>query len=148
MNARAQSLQAWRQAHQQVLTTGGVVRIPKYFSFPHPREAGAYPTTTWPVGQFADYAIEIELGAAPLVVREFADRYEAFVTGVQLTRQIIALAESNPGLALFLGGALFGAAVGAGLTNSRQGAIVGAGLGLLAAAIVNSSLQRQRDVAS
>jgi hypothetical protein len=142
MNARAQSLGCWSRARQQVLATGGVLRIPRHVSFPHPREAGAHPTATWPVGQLADYAIEFERGAAPLLVREFTDRYEAFIAGAQLTAQIVALAESNPGVALFLGGALVGAALGAGLSNSRQGVILGAGLGILTAAIVNATLRR------
>lgn len=142
MNARAQSLQAWGQVLQQAVATGAVVRIPKQIPFPHPREAGAHPTTTWPVGQLADYAIEFELSAVPLVVREFADRYEAFITSVQTSAQIIALAESNPGLAVFLGGALLGAAIGAALSNSRQGVLVGAGVGVLAAAILDTSLKR------
>lgn len=142
MSARAQSLRAWGHVHQQVLATGGVIRIPKEIPFPHPREAGAHSTTTWPVGQLADYAIDFELGVVPLVVREFADRYEAFISGVQFSAQVIALAESNPGLAMLLGGALLGAAVGAALSNSRQGVLVGAGVGVLAAAILDKCLQR------
>jgi hypothetical protein len=142
VNSRAKSLKAWSRAHQRVLASGGVLRIPKNSRFPHPREAGALPTTTWPVGQLADYAIEFELGAAPLLVREFTDRYEAFVIGAQLTSQIVGLVESNPALALFLAGALLGAVVGAGLSNSRQGVILGAGVGILTAAILNASLKR------
>jgi len=141
VSARARSVQAWGRVHQQVAATGGVLRISKHIPFPHPREAGAHPTSTWPVGQLADYAIEFELGSAPRAVGEFADRYEAFITGVQLSAQITAFAESNPGLALLLGGALLGAAVGAGLSNSRQGVIVGAAVGMLAVAVVNKSLR-------
>jgi hypothetical protein len=65
MRTQAQSIQAWRNAYRAVNSSGGVLTIPKMASFPHPRDAGAYPTTTTPVGQLADYVFQVEIGAAP-----------------------------------------------------------------------------------
>jgi hypothetical protein len=97
------------------------------------------------VGQLADYALEFELGMAPLLIREFTDRYEVFLAGVQLTDQLIRWAEKNPSAAVCVSGALLGAVVGTAMTKSREGAWVGAGIGLLAAAILQAQLRRDRD---
>lgn len=145
MNTRAQSVQAWRAAHCRVLARGETLVIPKAMPFPHPRDAGARFTTTWPVGQIADYLLELELGSAPLLVREFVDRYEAFVTGVQLTQRAIQLVEANPTAALFMGGALLGASMGTALTRTREGALIGAGLGVLVVALLRGPISRNAE---
>jgi hypothetical protein len=147
MNTRAHSVRAWRAARSRISSSGGTITIPKAVPFPHPRDAGARLTTTWPVGQLADYAIELEIGAAPLLVREFSDRYEAFLAGIQLTQQAITLAEANPTAALYMGGALLGASIGAAMSRKREGALLGAGLGLLIAAIVDAKLRNDRQSA-
>ena len=107
-----------------------------------PREAGARTTISWPVGHLADYALELELGAAPLLIREFVDRYEAVLAGVALAERTLALVEANPTAALCLGGALVGAAVGTALTRKPDGAILGAGLGTVVALLVKAYLER------
>jgi hypothetical protein len=141
VNTHAQSTQAWRIARQRVAAAGGMVVIPKSVPFPHPRDAGARPTITWPMGQLADYAIELEPSAAPLLVREFSDRYEAFLDGIHLAARAIQLAERRPAAAMYVGGALLGAAIGTAISNKREGAFVGAGLGVLLAAIAYSALR-------
>jgi uncharacterized membrane protein len=88
----------------------------------------------------ADYVMEFGLGTAPLLIREFDDRYEAFVAGIQLTEQAIRLVQNNPTAALYLGGALIGASIATALTRSREGALLGAGVGLLLAAILYSRI--------
>jgi len=143
MNTRAQSTQAWRAVRQRTRSIG-VVTIPKSESFPHPRDAGALPTVTWPLGQIADYALEFELGSPPLLIREFGSHFEAAIAGLTLAQQAVALAKANPTAALYMGGALFGAAVGTAVTNKSEGAIVGAGIGLLIAVLVHSRLQDGR----
>jgi hypothetical protein len=97
------------------------------------------------VGQLADYALELEVDAAPLLIREFGNRFEAVVAGVQLAEQAVALAELNPRAALYMGGALMGAVIGTAMTNKREGALVGAGVGLLIAALLNASLRKKQE---
>lgn len=140
MNTRAQSVRAWRTARSRIDSVGGTITMPKNGLFPHPRDAGARLTSTWPVGQMADYVMEFGLGTAPLLIREFDDRYEAFVAGIQLTEQAIRLVQNNPTAALYLGGALIGASIATALTRSREGALLGAGVGLLLAAILYSRI--------
>jgi hypothetical protein len=137
MHSRATSLQAWRSVRQR-LPTGTQLTIARDAGFPHPRDAGARATVSWPVGQIADWALELELGAPPLIIREFANRFEVTVAGVELARQIIALAEANPAAAMCLGGAMLGAAVGAAVTRRHEGTVLGAGLGLVFAALINA----------
>lgn len=102
------------------------------------------PTTTWPVGQLADYVLEFGAGIAPLIVREFLDRYEAFVAGVNLAARFLKLMEENPDSASYVSGALVGATIGAALGKSRNGALLGAGVGLLVAALVRHAARERQ----
>ncbi|MDA8349395.1 MAG: hypothetical protein M0038_11425 [Pseudomonadota bacterium] len=145
MNTRDQSIRAWRDVHARLGRTGGTVTIPKTTFFPHPRDAGARQTTTWAVGQLADYLLDLELGSAPLIVREFADYYEAFMTGVQLGDAVLNLANTHPRAARYLGGAMIGALVGTAIARKSEGALVGAGLGVLLAALVEAMHADTRD---
>ena len=140
MYTQAQSLHAWRAVHSALGNRRQTLTIRKDLPFPHPRDAGAQVTATWPVGQFADFALQFEAAVAPLLIREFEDRYEAFIAGVQLTREILQLVEANPNATLYLGGALVGAAIGTAITRDRTGGIVGLGVGLLIARILQSKL--------
>jgi hypothetical protein len=128
----------WRNVRSALGTGNRTVTIPKQPLFPHPREAGAQVTTTWRIGQLADFVLEFEADLSPLLIREFEDRYEAFLAGIQLTQQILQLVEANPNAAMFVGSALLGAAIGTAITRDRTGGIVGLGLGLLLARIVQS----------
>ncbi len=139
MNTRRNSQKAWADLRTQ-LAEGSTASVSKK-RFPHPIDAGAHRTSTWPVGQRADFAIPGPNGEAPMVVQEYDDRFEAFLDGVRLTRAAAAAAEASPSAAMMLGGALFGGAIGASVTNRREGALVGAGLGLLFAALVDARLQ-------
>lgn len=142
MNSRTQSLQAWRSVRRQI-SPGERVTIPKGLQFPHPRDAGARPTVSWPVGQLADYALEFELGGAPLLVQEFTDRFEVVLAGVELTGRLLALIQANPEAAAGVGGALIGAALGATLTRKSEGTMLGASIGALAALMVNACHQKR-----
>jgi hypothetical protein len=146
MNTRDRSIRAWRGVRARILRTGATVIIPKTMPFPHPRDAGALLTTSWAVGQIADYLLDLELGSAPLVVREFVDRYEAFLIGVQLGQDVINLAEANPRAARYLGSALLGAAVGTAIRRKAEGALIGASIGLLLAGLAEAMNVSQRDV--
>ena len=145
MNTRDQSIRAWRDVRKQLCRTGGTVTIPKSTFFPHPRDAGAYQTTTWAVGQIADYLLDLELGSAPLVVREFADYYEAFMTGVQLEDDVLNLANTHPRAARYLGGAMIGALVGTAIARKGEGALIGAGLGVLLTAFIQAMYAGRSD---
>jgi hypothetical protein len=144
LNNRAQSILAWRDVRLQIGDAGATITVPKTLQFPHPRDAGARLTTTWPVGQLADFVLELEIGAAPLLIREFSDRYEAFIAGVEFTQQLIRLVEANPTAALYIACTLVGAALGTAIGRSRDGAFIGAGLGLVAASILQSKLRDDR----
>lgn len=113
-------------------------------AIPHPRDAGARPTATWPVGQVADYAIDGEPGDAPLTVREFNDHFEAFVDTIELGTRVVEAVEANPRVAMLLGGALVGGALGSSMTNKREGALIGVGVGVLLAALVNHASAEKR----
>ena len=142
MNTRAKSRRAWRTVRDQLGASGGDATIPKAL-FPHPRDAGARPTATWPAGQIAEYAIDDPSGNAPLVVQEYGEHFEAFIDGVQLTARAARVADENPTAAMYLGGALLGGAVAAALSNKREGALVGAGLGLLFAALLHTAMEEK-----
>lgn len=138
MSTRDQSIRAWRDVRTRLVRTGGTVKIPKKTFFPHPRDAGARQTTTWAVGQIADYLLDLELGSAPLLVREFVDYYEAFITGVQLGDDVLNLAKTDPRAARYLGSAMIGAVVGTAIARKGEGALIGAGLGVLLAALIEA----------
>jgi hypothetical protein len=135
------SIEQWEGVQRQLATRGGIVTIPKATRFPHPRDAGAYATSSWPVGQIADYVLALGTGLAPLAIREFADRFEVFTDAIRLTARFIRMAEANPELATHVGAALLGGVVGTAITGRREGALVGLSLGLLVAALLNSRLQ-------
>lgn len=138
--SRARSIEQWRGVQRQLATSGGTLTISKAARFSHPRDAGAYAACSWPVGQIADYVLALEAGLAPLLIREFADRFEVFVDALQLTARIVRMVEANPALATYVGVALLGGVVGTALTGKREGALVGVGVGLLIAAFVNSRI--------
>lgn len=115
----------------------GTVAVVPRKGVSHPRNAGARLTSTWPVGQIADYTFETRDGAAPLAVRQFDDRYEAFLDTARLATQVIGTVENDPKKALYVGAAMVGGALGTTLSNKRQGALLGAGLGLLFAALLD-----------
>lgn len=143
MNTRAKSTLDWLAVRRAINEAGGnaAASIPKV-KISNPRDAGARPTATWPAGQLADYALDGPPSEAPLVVREFTDRYEAFLDGARLVDMAATAAEDNPTAALYVGGALLGGAIGTSVTNRREGALLGAGLGLLFAALMDASMDR------
>jgi hypothetical protein len=106
----------------------------------HPRDAGARPTTSWPADQVADFAFDGPAGQAPLVVREHEDHFEAFIDGSYLATQFLNTVQARPEAAMYLGGAVLGGAIGASLSNKRDGVLLGAGVGLLFAALLNAAL--------
>lgn len=137
MYTQARSRRVWNGVRRGLEEAGPHVtaRVPKT-SFPHPRDAGARPTVSWPVGQIADYAIESASNAPPLIIREFDDHFEAAIDGIAVGARAVAGAESST-TAMYLGGALLGGAIGTSVTNKREGMFVGAALGVLFAALVD-----------
>jgi hypothetical protein len=142
MKTRAESREAWQRVRCGLneCGIGATARLPKA-SFPHPRDAGARLTTTWPVGQMADYAIDGGQGEPPIVIREFDDHYEAMIDGVRLGAHAVELSERSPTAAMYLGGALLGGAIGASVSNKREAVVVGTGLGLLFAVLLGAGLE-------
>jgi hypothetical protein len=143
MQTKKSSRVQWEAVRTEVSRSrGSGARIPKG-SIPHPRDAGARPTATFPVGQVADYALDSPSGP-PLVVREFPDSFEAALDGVRTTARMMDAIEQQPSAAMYFGAALLGGAVGSSLSQKKEGALVGIGLGLLLAAALNSALDEPR----
>jgi len=142
MSVHTYSVRAWRSVHQR-LGPNGRMTISKALAFPHPREAGARATISWPMGQIADYALEVGVGLAPIFIREFTDRYEIAMAGIDLTGRAIALLEANPKAALCTGGALLGAAVATALARKADAAVAGAVLGALTVLLLNTYLEQR-----
>ncbi len=136
--SRHSCVEQWRGVHQQLAASGGTLTIPKSARFSHPRDAGAYVTASWPDGQIADYLLPIGVGLAPLLIREFMDRFEVFSSAMQFTAGIAKMVEANPRLATYVGSALLGGVLGTAITGKREGALLGVGLGLLIAAVLSS----------
>ena len=145
MNSRNKNARTWSDLHRALGSNdaGVTARIPKA-AIPHPRDAGARTASTWPVGQVADYAFDGGQGEAPLLVREFEDRFEAFLDGVRVTGAALNAAQRSPTAAMYMGGALLGGAIGSSVSNKREGALLGAGMGLLFAALLDSALNESR----
>jgi hypothetical protein len=143
MNTRTRSRLAWETVRERLVTSGGTASVPKAL-FPHPRDAGASPSSTWPVGQIADYTLDNAYGQAPLVIREFPDRFEAFLDAARVATQVIAAVEGDSSKATYVGAAMLGGAIGTSVSNKREGMLLGAALGLLFAALIDSSLNETR----
>lgn len=141
MNTVKQSRQFWDQVRDQVVSNSSPqgISIPRG-NVPHPRDAGARPSASWPVGQIADYAIDGPQGNPPLAIREFPDRWEVFVETVHMTSQVLDTIDKDPNKAMFMGAAMLGGAIGSSLSNKRSGMIVGIGLGLLVAAAIMTAI--------
>jgi hypothetical protein len=135
MSGTRSAKRAWDKV--RVEAGNGVVRIPRG-RIPHPREAGARMTTTWPVGQIADYAIDGTEGQAPLAIREFNDQWQAFIMSLRMANGVFTMIDKNPRAALYTGAALLGGVVGTSISNSKEGMALGVGLGLLAAALLDN----------
>ncbi|MBI5515227.1 MAG: hypothetical protein HY909_15730 [Deltaproteobacteria bacterium] len=135
-----QNQRTW-MAVQRHLQANGLpsVVIPRGRGFPHPREAGARLTSTWPVGQIADYTFEGVPGEPVLAVREFADRWEAFVDVAPSVNLAAPAGEQTQAVATVLGAALLGGALGAAVSNRREGALIGAGIAVLLVAALHDT---------
>jgi hypothetical protein len=133
------SRRAWDglRAHLKENNEDVIVTIPRRRGFPHPRDAGARLTSTWPVGQTADYLID---GKPPLAVREFPDRFEASLDTARVAVQVLEAVERDPSKAMYIGAAMLGGAIGSSVSNKREGVLLGAGLGLLFAALLDGTL--------
>ena len=113
-------------------------------SMPHPRDAGARLTTTWPVGQLADYTLDGPPGEAPLTIREFESHWQVILDTARLTTQALDTVDQDPSKAIYLGAAILGGAIGSSMSNKREGMLLGAGLGLLFAAILSSEMKKEK----
>jgi hypothetical protein len=140
MSGARSAAAAWNRVRAQA--SDGVATIARG-RIPHPRDAGARLTVTWPVGQLADYALDGDPGHAPLTIREFPDRWEAFVMAPTLVPNVVALIERNPRAGLYLGSALLGGWVGTSVSSSKESMALGIGLGLLVAALLDDSSRSQ-----
>lgn len=144
MHTRKSSVEQWQALRIALESkdTGTTASVPKR-AIPHPRAAGARPTATFPVGQAADYALDAPSGP-PLVVREFPEQYEAALDNARLAANLVEAIAAQPTGAMYLGAALLGGAVGSSLSQKREGVVIGAGVGLLVAALLEASLNDRR----
>jgi len=116
------------------------LRVPRG-PLPHPRDAGARSSTTWPVGQLADFVLGE--GDAALAIREFPEHWEAFVPGRERRVAMPGVLEASESAMYFRGG-LLGATVGAAVCNKPEGVVLGAGLGVLFAALIHAAVEERR----
>jgi hypothetical protein len=137
MSSVAKNRAAWRRIQKRARSNrkGGAMRIPKG-AVPHPRDAGARATATWPAGQVADYSLEPVGSSAPLTVREYEHHWDVFVDSAEATVRLLRVVERDPSSAMYVGGALLGAALGTSVSGKKEGMLVGAGLGLLLIALL------------
>ncbi|MCK6587254.1 MAG: hypothetical protein L6Q76_06685 [Polyangiaceae bacterium] len=63
---------------------------------------------------------------------------------MRITTRAMEAAERDPEKALYIGAAMVGGALGASTSNKREGVLLGAGLGLLFAALLNCGSNRTR----
>ncbi len=143
MHTKKSSRAAWEKVRSGLNARGkdASARIPRGV-VPHPRDAGARPTATMPVGQMADHALDAEQGP-PLIIREFPDRFEAAIDGIRTTARIVEMVEEQPKAAMYFGAALLGGAIGSSLSQKKEGVLVGVGLGLLFAAAMDAAGERR-----
>lgn len=144
MSDVAKKRQVWEKARAIVVasTNPKGLLLPRG-RLPHPRDAGARLTMTWPVGQIADYALDGPPGQAPLMIREFPAHWHAFIPGVQSAPEASASVDPKASGAPFVaaaGAAMLGGAIGASLSNKRAGVLVGAGIGILVAAALTAMI--------
>ena len=102
----------------------------------HPREAGAEISAGWPVGQSADYRFPPDSLCRGLHVHEFPNRWVVHLDQVHPHCNLGEHARQDAPEAWLLGGAVLGAALGGAMSKKGGGALAGAGLGLLAAALL------------
>jgi hypothetical protein len=145
MNTLRGSQRQWAKVYRTLGSQRGVrgVRIARG-AIPHPRDAGGRLTTSWPVGQIADYAVPAPIGGSQMVVREFPDRWEACLDTAAMTARVAQAVERDPSNAMYIGAALLGGAIGSSVSGTRQGMMAGAGLGLLLAALLDDDRARSR----
>ena len=144
MESKKSSRSKWSKLRSELEAqpVRSAARIPRG-AMPHPRDAGARATATFPVGQIADYGIEAS-GGPPLVVREFSETFEAAIDGIRMTSRLLESIGQQPTTAAYLGAALLGGAVGSSLSQKKEGTLVGVGLGLLVAAMLDKDLEGAR----
>lgn len=105
----------------------------------HPREAGAHVSVGWPTGQLADYRFPPDSACRGLHVHEHPDRWVAHLDRVHPDCDVGEHLRRDAHGALLCGGAVLGAVLGGTMTKKGSGALAGAGLGLLAAALLIST---------
>ena len=142
----AKTVKTWQEVHHYLLALPPRARIvvPRDVGFPHPRDAGARPTTAWPECQRSDYRLEITRSEPALIIQEFEAVWKtALETGHQLM-QGMSITGTSSRSSLYVGAAMLGGAVGGSASPRREGALVGAGIGLLLAALLDRRAPRRR----
>lgn len=75
-------------------------------------------------------------------VHELADYWHVHLDRVHPACSLVDHARQDAPQSLFIGGAVLGGILGAAMSNKRGGAVAGAGLGLVVAALLHSSGRR------
>jgi len=146
MNNSEESLAAWGKVRClfDCAPSPCTIRIPRG-NIPHPRDAGARPTVTWPVGQVADYSLTITAGEAPLIIREFIEYWEVSLATAAVPAKEPAVGSQHDATpALVAGAAIVGGIIGASLSNKKGAALLGAGIGALVA-VTLSAIEQEED---
>ena len=131
------AIRQWASVYEYVarFPSGQRVEYPRA-SIAHPREAGAVVSAGWPVGQSADYRFPPDSWCRGLHVQEYPGKWVVHLDRVHPACDLGEHARLDAPAAWCIGGAVLGAAFGAAMSKKGEGALAGAGLGLLAAALL------------
>ena len=130
------AIQQWAYVFEQVARFPPGQRVEYLRSMLcHPLEAGAQVSVGWPVGQTADYRFPPDSSCRGLHVHEYATMWVVHLDQVHPECDMGEHLRRDAPAAWCVGGAVLGAALGAAMSKQEGGALAGAGLGLLAAAL-------------
>ena len=126
----------WQSTQRAVerAAPGSFHALPKSIAT-HPREAGALPSIGLPRGQLRDWRFPPDSECRGLHVQEFEDRWEVHQDQVHPDCDPIEHVRRDAPVLWMLGGTALGALIGLALSEKKEGALVGAGLGLLLTAL-------------
>lgn len=114
------------------------VRIEKGV-LPHPQHAGMKRSGGMPEGQIADYRLVLANGQG-FHVKDFGDHYRVHLDEVHPSVNFVEHLRQDAPKVYISGAAAIGAAVGALLSRSSQGALAGAAIaGMLSAVLVKEA---------
>lgn len=109
--------------------SGSILRLPKH-CLPHPVDDGAIRSVGLPMGQSADFRFRLE-DCTGLHVRDFQTHYEAHIDAVDPSCNLIEHLRQDAPKTYTGAAAGIGALLGLMIGESKEAALLGAGIGAL-----------------